>query len=135
MQNALQGDLITGEWTSPRVTSPQEPREREPGRHRVVHISEVRLRPEQLQIWPASASGLDAQERTLLFGDLPARPKLFVWEVAHHLCCSSDLVYDMIDDGTLDAINVARRDAGRPDYRVMRYSLVDLVLKRREGAA
>jgi len=105
-----------------------------PERHRVLHISEVRLRPHQLQIWPPCVAQWSETERAVHFGDLPQRPKLFVWEVGDFFHVCKDTVYRWLDDGTLDAINVGRKDLTRPDLRILRYSVVELYVTRREGA-
>ena len=105
-----------------------------PERHRVLHISDVRLRPHQMQIWPPCVADWSEVDRAIHFGDLPQRPRLFVWEVSDFFHVSQDTVYRWTQDGTLDALNVGRKEATRPDLRVLRYSVVELYLKRREGA-
>lgn len=105
-----------------------------PQRHRVLHISDVRLRPHQLQIWPPCVESWTVKERTLHFGNLPARAKLFVWEIAAFFEVSEDTVYRWTQDGSIEAINVARNANTRPDLRILRYSVIEWYLRRREGA-
>lgn len=108
--------------------------ERPAKRRRVVHINDVRLRAHDLQIWPDCVAGMTQAERIEHFGDLPPRPKLFVWEVADFFHVGQDTVYRWIYDGTVTAVNVARSTDTRPDYRILRSSVIAHYMRRQEGA-
>jgi len=87
-------------------------------------------------LWPAGlAEELTDQELLQRYGDIPDKPRLRIDEVCAALGCERDLVYRLIYDGTLDAVNIARDINTRPLYRVLRYSVIQVLEQRREGAA
>jgi len=89
----------------------------------------------ELPLWPANLiaefSDAELAER---YGDVPLKARLRIDEVCLALNCERDLVYRMIYDGTLDAVNIARDVNTRPLYRVLRCSVIDFLEQRREGA-
>jgi len=89
----------------------------------------------ELPLWPANLiAELSGEELAQRYGDIPAKPRLRIDEVCLALNCERDLVYRMIYDGTLDAVNIARDVNTRPLYRVLRCSVIDFLEQRREGA-
>jgi len=50
--------------------------------------------------------------------DFPGRTVLYMQEVAEKLGCSIDQVYDLADDGSLPAVNIASKGAARRELRV-----------------
>ena len=106
---------------------------RPPETHRVMHMADVRLIPHSQQIWPPCVADMDDTERIRHFGNLPRRAQLFTWEVGEFFQVSRDTVYRWIYDGTVDAFNASRETRTRPDYRIVRASVIELYLKRREG--
>jgi len=108
--------------------------EHPPERRRVLHVADVRLMPHAEQIWPPCVADMDDPTRIRHFGNLPRRARLFVWEVAEFFGVCRDTIYRWIYDGTLLAVNAARVDSTRPDYRVLRSSVIEHYMRRLEGA-
>ena len=89
----------------------------------------------ELPLWPASlVAKLSDEDLAQRYGDIPLKPRMRIDEVCRALNCERDHVYRMIYDGTLDAVNIARDVNTRPLYRVLRYSVIDFLERRREGA-
>ena len=106
---------------------------RPPQTHRVLHMADVRLIPHTEQIWPPCVADMDDRARIRNFGNLPRRAQLFTWEVADFFQVSSDTVYRWIYDGTVVAVNLARDTKTRPDYRILRASVIEFYMRRMEG--
>ena len=65
---------------------------------------------------------------------LPNKEKIRVDEAARCLGCSRSHVFNLIEDGTLDASNIARAGTSKPLYRVFTASVRQFIESRREGA-
>jgi len=78
--------------------------------------------------------GATREDFARTMGDLPGKLRMRADEVARFLDVDENHIYRMIDDGTLDAVNIARYTDTRPMYRVYTYSLARLLTERREGA-
>ncbi|GEM_PF-1529462 len=65
---------------------------------------------------------------------LPNRERMRPDEVAQVLSCGKSHVYELIEDGSLDATNIARASSSRPTYRVFTASVRRFIESRREGA-
>ena len=89
----------------------------------------------ELPLWPARlVRELTDEELAQRYGDVPLKARLRIDEVCSALNCERNIVYRMIYAGTLDAVNIARDVNTRPLYRVLRYSVIDFLEQRREGA-
>jgi hypothetical protein len=86
---------------------------------------------ERERLWPVphtEALGQDLLER--LYGDLPRRTRLTVKEVCRRLRAQHSHVYDLIADGSLDALDSRSPDATRANYAIYRYSVVRFLFNR-----
>jgi len=82
-------------------------------------------------LWPlphAEMIGGELLER--LYGDVPRRSRLTVIEVCRRLRCGHSHVYDLIDCGSLDALDSRHPNAVRANYTIYRYSLVRFLFRR-----
>jgi hypothetical protein len=73
---------------------------------------------------------LGAELLEQLYGDVPRRTRLTVQEVCRRLRCGHTHVYDLIDVGSLDALDDRHPTATRPNYGIYRYSLVRFLFSR-----
>jgi len=85
-------------------------------------------------MWPPCVLELSFEDRMKLFGDVPRRTRLKVQEVCRRLHCDSNTVYRHIETGDLVAANIAPAVSVRPAYRIYRWSLIELLWRRLEGA-
>lgn len=82
-------------------------------------------------LWPhphADILGPELLER--LYGDIPRRTRLTVWEVCRRIRCGHSHVYNLIECGSLDATDTRHPDAIRPSYAIYRASLVRFLFSR-----
>jgi hypothetical protein len=92
----------------------------------------ARVANEREIMWPPCVTHLQPEKRVLLFGDIPEETRLTVQQVCRRLSCDSNTVYRHIDAGNLTACNIAV-GAERPQKRVYRWSLVEMIYKNLEG--
>lgn len=76
------------------------------------------------ELWPADMDPRQAARFARQYGDLPNRARLTVPEVAERLRCDRKHVLNLLDDGTLEGVDVARAGAARSEWRVLRSSVV-----------
>lgn len=89
---------------------------------------------EREMLWPADverALGPELLER--LYGDVPRRTRLRVEEVCRRLRCSDEHVRQLIETGSLDAVDISLQTASVPCWRVYRYSVVRWLFRREFG--
>lgn len=67
--------------------------------------------------------------------DFRGRTVLYMHEIAERLGCSIDQVYDLADDGSLVAVNIASQGASRRELRVPIEAWRDFILVRMTGPA
>ena len=82
-------------------------------------------------LWPAphaQALGPDLLER--LYGDLPKRTRLTIPEVDRRLRRGHTHIYDLIEAGSLDALDDRHPSAEKSAYTIYRYSLVRFLFGR-----
>ena len=82
-------------------------------------------------LWPAphiEALGPELMER--LYGDLPKRTRLTILEVCRRLRRGHTHIYDLIDAGSLDALDDRHPRAAQAAYSIYRYSLVRFLFNR-----
>jgi len=91
-----------------------------------------RVANERELIWPPCVTHLTPEQRIMLFGDIPAETRLEVQQVCRRLKCDSNTVYRHIEAGNLTAANIAVGKK-RPEWRIYRWSLVELLYKQLEG--
>lgn len=79
----------------------------------------------------------DDPRREQIITAMMRREKWLVVETAYYLRCTRDHIYNLITEGQIDAFNIARRtgDGSRPEWRVVRDSVISFEKRRREGAA
>ena len=91
---------------------------------------------ERENVWPHDLAGEVGEELLeRLYGDVPKRTRLRVDEVCRRLRCSDEHVRQLIDTGSLDAVDISLPTASVPCWRVYRYSLVRWLFRREFGAA
>jgi hypothetical protein len=86
---------------------------------------------ERQLLWPvphAQALGPDLLER--LYGDFPKRTRLTIPEVCHYLRRGHTHIYDLIEAGSLDALDDRHPSAMQNAYTIYRYSLVRFLFNR-----
>jgi hypothetical protein len=90
---------------------------------------------EREHLWPSDlVELLGAPLLERLYGDLPRRTRLTVREVCRRLRCGNTHVYDLIEVGSLDALDDRHPHAMRPNYTIYRYSLVCFLFNREFGS-
>jgi excisionase family DNA binding protein len=62
--------------------------------------------------------------------EIPNKPTLRIDEAMKALMCSRNHVYHLIEDGSLNALDVRRKDVTKPAFRILRESLVRFIEKR-----
>ena len=65
--------------------------------------------------------------------DFPGRSVLYMHEIAERLGCSIDQAYDLTEDGSLVAINIASAGASRRELRVPIEAWRNFILARMTG--
>lgn len=82
-------------------------------------------------LWPAphiEILGRDLLER--LYGDIPRRTRLTVQEVCRRLRCGHTHVYDLIQAGSLDALDSRHPQATQNAWMIYRYSFARFLFNR-----
>lgn len=92
----------------------------------------ARVANERELLWPQSVMHLSTEQRMLLFGDIPYETRLDVQQVCRRLSCDSNTVYRHIEGGSLTACNIAV-GRNRPEYRIYRWSLIEMIYRQLEG--
>jgi len=82
-------------------------------------------------LWPAphaEALGPDLLER--LYGDVQRRTRLTVMEVCRCLRCGHSHVYNLVEAGSLDALDARHPAATQNCWMIYRYSIVRFLFNR-----
>jgi hypothetical protein len=85
-------------------------------------------------LWPADLVeilGTDLLER--LYGDFVRRTRLTVLECCRRDVCVEQHIYNLLEAGELDYVDISHPDASRAEYRIYRYSLVSWFFGREFG--
>lgn len=108
---------------------PPEPLESYPAELR--YRDDAPVPTERQLLWPAPHAadlGPDLLER--LYGDLPRRTRLHVMEVCRLLRCGHSHVYNLVDSGSLDALDARHPAATQNCLTIYRYSIVRFLFNR-----
>jgi excisionase family DNA binding protein len=63
--------------------------------------------------------------------EIPNKPTLRIDEAMKVLSCSKRHVYHLVEDGSLNALDIRRDGKMKPAYRILRESLVELIQKKK----
>jgi len=92
----------------------------------------ARVANERELLWPPCVMHLSAEQRVLLFADIPQETRLSVKQCCRRLSCDSNTVLRHIEEGNLTAHNIAAGKQ-RAEWRIFRWSLVEFIYKNLEG--
>jgi hypothetical protein len=79
----------------------------------------------------------DDPRREKVVAAMMVKERWLVVEAAYYLRCTRDHIYNLIEEGELDAFDIARKqgDGHRPEWRVIRDTVLAFETRRRAGAA